>query len=162
MLLRRDDGHEIDTDPARLDVAQVHRWLSTESYWALGRSLQTVETSVANSICYGIYGPPTEGLDGVGRQVGFARAVTDHATYAWICDVFIDVKARGLGLGTWLSRSVVAHLREQGVPRIVLATRDAHEVYRRAGFDDLAVPSRWLEIDLRPNRGLAESESEAS
>jgi GNAT superfamily N-acetyltransferase len=82
--------------------------------------------------------------------------VTDQATYAWICDVFIDAKARGLGLGTWLSRIIVEHLREQGVPRIVLATRDAHEVYRRAGFEDLAVPSRWLEIDLRPNRGLAD------
>jgi GNAT superfamily N-acetyltransferase len=161
MLLRRDDGHEIDTDQARLDVAQVHRWLSTESYWALGRSRQTVETSVANSICYGIYGPPGEGPDGAGRQVGFARAVTDQATYAWICDVFIDGKARGLGLGTWLSRSIVAHLREKGVSRLVLATRDAHEVYRRAGFDNLAVPSRWLEIDLRPTRGLADPQPES-
>ena len=87
--------------------------------------------------------------------------MTDQATHAWICDVFIDGKARGLGLGTWLSRSIVAHLREKGVPRIVLATRDAHEVYRRAGVDDLAVPSRWLEIDLRPTLGLADPQPES-
>jgi GNAT superfamily N-acetyltransferase len=151
MLLRRDDGHEIDTDPARLDVPLIHRWLSTESYWALGRSAQAVETSVANSLCYGSYAPAG------GGQVGFARAVTDQATYAWVCDVFIAADSRGLGLGTWLARSIVADLRERGVPRIVLATRDAHEVYRRAGFADLAVPSRWLEIDVRPTRNVTES-----
>ncbi len=142
MLLRRADGHEIDTTNDRLDVALVHRWLSTDAYWALGRSASTVVTAVANSVCYGVYDPG-------GAQVGFARVVTDGATYAWICDVYIDRPSRGLGLGTWLARSIVADLLERDVPRIVLATADAHEVYRRAGFVELATPSRWMEIDLR-------------
>jgi GNAT superfamily N-acetyltransferase len=142
MLLRRDDGHEIDTSPERLDIALVHRWLSTDAYWALGRSAATMTTAIANSICYGVYGPS-------GAQVGFARALTDSATYAWVCDVYVDRAARGLGLGTWLARSVVADLREREIPRIVLATADAHEVYRRAGFTELGQPSRWMEIDLR-------------
>lgn len=145
MLLRRDDGHEIDTTPDRLDLAQVHRWLSTDSYWAMGRSEQTIATAVANSTCYGIYDPD-------GRLVGFARAITDSATFAWLCDVYIDREARGRGLGTWLARSIVAELHERGVPRVLLATRDAHEIYRRAGFDQLAHPSTWMEIDHRPTR----------
>lgn len=142
MLLHRDDGHEIDTTTDRLDVAQVHRWLSTDSYWALGRSESTVATALANSRCYGVYDPD-------GRQVGFARAITDGATFAWVCDVYIDRAARGRGLGTWLARSIVADLTERGVPRFVLTTADAHEVYRRAGFQDLIRPSRWMEIDCR-------------
>ena len=145
MLLRRDDGHEIDTTTDRLDVALVHRWLSTDAYWALGRSEQTVAAAVANSTCYGVYDPGN-------RLVGFARAITDSATFAWVCDVYIDRGARGLGLGTWLARSIVAELQERGVPRVVLATRDAHEVYRRAGFGELAHPSTWMEIDHRPTR----------
>jgi len=143
MQLRRDDGYEIDTDHERLDVALVHRWLSTDAYWAMGRSAQTMATSIANSIPYGVYAAD-------GAQVGVARAVTDLATYAWICDVYIDERARGLGLGTWLAQSIVTDLRQRGVARLVLATRDAHEVYRKAGFTELAVPSRWMEIDVRP------------
>lgn len=151
MLLRRDDGHEIDTAPDRLDLAQAHRWLSTDAYWALGRTEETVATAAANSICYGVYAP-------AGRQVGFARVVTDTATFAWLCDVYIDRGARGLGLGTWLARSVVADVQERGVPRLLLATADAHEVYRKAGFSELARPSRMMEIDHRvigePTRDL--------
>jgi GNAT superfamily N-acetyltransferase len=143
MLLHRDDGYEIDTTPERIDGDRVHQWLSTDAYWAIGRSAQTVATARANSTCFGVYAPD-------GAQVGFARVVTDHATYAWICDVYIDRAARGFGLGTWLAQSIVAELREQGIPRIVLATADAHEVYRRAGFVELAYPQRWMEIDLRP------------
>jgi GNAT superfamily N-acetyltransferase len=142
MRVRRDDGHEIDTDKTRLDGVLIHRWLSTDSYWAHGRPEQAVATSIEHSVCYGIYAPG-------GRQVGFARAVTDEATYAWVCDVYVDRSSRGLGLGTWLARSIVADLRERGLRRIVLATADAHEVYRRAGFTELATPSRWMEIDER-------------
>lgn len=142
MRVRREDGHEIDTDKARLDGSLVHRWLSTDSYWARGRPEHAVATSIEKSTCYGIYASD-------GRQVGFARAVTDEATYAWICDVYVDRGSRGLGLGTWLARTMVADLREHGIPRIVLATADAHEVYRRAGFVELGTPSRWMEIDER-------------
>jgi GNAT superfamily N-acetyltransferase len=141
-MLRRDDGHEIDTERQRLDLALVHRWLSTDAYWALGRSADVMRTSMANSTCYGVYDPG-------GRQVGFARVVTDDATYAWLCDVYVDRGSRGIGLGTWLVREVVADLQERGVPRIVLATADAHEVYRRAGFVGVARPANWMEIDRR-------------
>lgn len=143
MRLAREDGHEIDTDPRRLDGALVHRWLSTDAYWAVGRSADTVSTAFANSIGYGVYAPG-------GEQVGVARVITDHATFAWVCDVYIDRDSRGLGLGTWLARSVVADLEEQGIRRMVLATADAHDVYRRAGFQELTKPSRWMEIDRRP------------
>jgi GNAT superfamily N-acetyltransferase len=148
MLLRRDDGHEIDTDPDRLDQAQVHRWLATDAYWALGRAEAAMATAIANSRCYGVYDP-------AGRQVGFARVVTDGATHAWLCDVYIDRTARGAGLGTWLAASVVADLQRRGIPRIVLATADAHEVYRKAGFTELTYPSRWMEIDRRDTAGLS-------
>jgi GNAT superfamily N-acetyltransferase len=143
MLLRRDDGHEIDTDASRVDPAQVHQWLSTDAYWAIGRSAQAVATSIAHSICYGVY-------DGDKRQVGIARAVTDHATHAWVCDVYIEPGSRGLGLGTWLARAIVADLHQRGIPRLLLATADAHDVYRRAGFTELARPARFMEIDQRP------------
>jgi GNAT superfamily N-acetyltransferase len=155
MLLRREDGYEIDTAPDRLDLARVHHWLSTDAYWALGRSAATVATAVANSTCYGVYDP-------AGQQVGFARAVTDGATFAWVCDVYIDRAARGRGLGTWLARSIVADLTERGVPRLVLATADAHEIYRKAGFQEVARPSFWMEIDRRgitayPTRDVADT-----
>jgi GNAT superfamily N-acetyltransferase len=98
---------------------------------------------VANSTCYGVYDPN-------GQQVGFARAVTDNATFAWVCDVYIDRAVRGHGLGTWLAQSIVADLTERGVPRMILATADAHEIYRKAGFREIARPSLWMEVDRRP------------
>jgi GNAT superfamily N-acetyltransferase len=146
MRLRRPDGYEIDTSPGRLEVDQVHRWLSTDAYWALGRPAATVAASVANSVCFGVYAPG-------GEQVGFARAVTDHSTFAWICDVYVARTARGQGLGTWLAQAVVDEMRNAGVPRIILATADAHTVYEKAGFTPLVEPGRWMEIDLRSTRG---------
>jgi GNAT superfamily N-acetyltransferase len=142
MVSRRDDGFEIDTDPGRLDVQRVHEWLSTDAYWALGRPKHVVVRSIEGSLCFGLYAPD-------GGQAGFARVVTDHATFAWLCDVYVDRAVRGLGLGTWL----VLTIREQllgMVPRIVLATADAHGVYAKAGFTPFAEPQRWMEIDLRP------------
>ena len=142
MLVRREDGHEIDTDAGRLDVALVHRWLATDAYWAMGRPADVVARSVANSVCFGMYA-----LDG--PQGGFARVVTDHATFAWLCDVYIAPDARALGLGTWLAQAVVTEMRGRGLPRIILATRDAHTIYEKAGFVPLAEPARWMEIDVR-------------
>jgi GNAT superfamily N-acetyltransferase len=146
MLTRRSDGYEIDTSPGRLEVNQVHRWLSTDAYWALGRPASVVADSLANSVCFGVYAS-------TGEQVGFARAVTDHATFAWICDVYIDRSARSRGLGTWLAQAVTDELHAAGVHRIILATADAHSIYAKAGFTTLAEPNRWMEIDLRPTRG---------
>ena len=146
MLVRRPDGYEIDTSPGRLEADQVHRWLSTDAYWALGRPAAPVAASVGNSVCFGVYAPS-------GEQVGFARAVTDHATFAWVCDVYVDRAARGHGLGSWLAQSVVDEMRAAGVSRIILATADAHAIYEKAGFTPLVEPGRWMEIDIRPTRG---------
>jgi GNAT superfamily N-acetyltransferase len=145
----RDDGYEIDTAPDRLDLERLHHWLSTDAYWARGRSAEVVARSVRGSLCFGVYARD-------GTLTGFARAVTDGATFAWLCDVYVDRAARGIGLGGWLVRVVRDDLRERGIRRIVLATADAHEVYARVGFAPLAVPGRWMEIDGRDTSDFPE------
>ncbi len=137
------NGYTLSTDPARLDISAIHDYLSQRSYWAQGRSRQVVERSITNSLCFGIYAPD-------GSQVGFARVVTDYATFAWLCDVFILENARGLGLSKWLVQAVTAHPDLQGLRNFVLATRDAHELYRRyGGFESFQSPERWM---ARPRR----------
>ncbi|MDG6105227.1 GNAT family N-acetyltransferase [Dactylosporangium aurantiacum] len=142
---RSRDGYTLTTDPARVDVDLVHRWLSEESYWAAGRAHDVVARSIAGSLPYSIWRD--------GTQVAFARAVTDGATFVWICDVFVTTAHRGRGLGQWLVDAIVADLSAAGLQRFLLATRDAHEVYRRSGFEPLAGPTRFMEIDRRPTRG---------
>ncbi|MCU1689474.1 MAG: GCN5-like N-acetyltransferase [Jatrophihabitantaceae bacterium] len=136
------EGYETSTDPARIDVPQVHRWLSEQSYWAAGRSLATVESAIEGSRCYSAFSAD-------GAQAAFARIVTDGATFAWICDVFVGGDHRGRGLGRHLVGTAVADLTAMGVARVVLATRDAHEVYRPLGFGALPDPSMWMLIDNR-------------
>ncbi|EEP72870.1 GCN5 N-acetyltransferase [Micromonospora sp. ATCC 39149] len=143
--MTREDGHQISTDPARLDLDLVHHWLSTDAYWALGRDRGTVGRAFAGSLPFGVYRP------GDGRQVAVARVVTDGVTFAWLCDVYVDRSARGRGLGTWLAGAVRDHLATLGVRRIVLATVDAHGVYARVGFAPVD-PGRWMEHDGRVNR----------
>ncbi len=138
MAGRTDDRgwYEISTDRARLEVEAIHGYLAERAYWAQCRPLSAVRASIEHSLCFGIY-------DGEG-QVGFARTVTDYATFAWLCDVFVLETHRGRGLGKWLIECIVAHPELQGM-RLMLATRDAHELYRRyGGFDDLEDPSRWM------------------
>jgi GNAT superfamily N-acetyltransferase len=130
-------GYWASDDRSLVDVAQVHRWLSTESYWAAGRPSEVVARSVAESLTLGLYGPGDD-------QVGVCRLVTDYATFAWLCDVFIDTAVRGAGLGTFLVETATAHPAVRGL-RLVLGTRDAHELYRRFGFESLAAPDRWME-----------------
>lgn len=137
----RDDGLTISDDPALLDIDRIHAWLSA-SYWASDRDRDTVQRSIEHSHPYGVYAPG-------GEQVALARATTDFTTYAWIGDVVVDDAWRSKGIGTWLMGVVVDHLSAMGVPRIVLATRDAHGVYERAGFTALRKPSYWMEIDRR-------------
>jgi GNAT superfamily N-acetyltransferase len=147
--IRRADGYELSTDPGRIDVDRVHRWLSMDAYWALGRPREVVERSIRNSLVFGVYRADDTKSDN-GRQVAYARAVTDSATFAWLCDVYVDPAERGRGLGTWLASSVRDHLADTGVRRILLATNDAHAVYAKAGWTPLATPQRWMELDTRP------------
>ncbi|GAA4740834.1 GNAT family N-acetyltransferase [Nocardioides endophyticus] len=126
----------VSTDVTRLDVDTVHRWLSTDAYWAIGRPREVVERAVAGSLNFGAY-------DG-DQLVGYARVVTDHATFAWLCDVYVDPGARGSGVGTALVSAVDAELTDLGVRRAVLATADAHELYARFGFEPMSQPERWM------------------
>ena len=126
----------ISTDKSRLDIDVIHEFLGT-SYWAAGRSVDTIRRSIENSIPFGVYKGD--------QQVGFARVITDYATFAWIADVFIIDSFRGQGLGTWLMEVIIAHPDLQGFRRWVLATKDAHELYRRFGFTELKLPERWME-----------------
>jgi GNAT superfamily N-acetyltransferase len=120
------DGYTISNDPARLDVDAIHAYLTT-SYWAEGIPRATVERSLAHSTGYGLYAPD-------GRQVGFARVVTDWSTFAYLCDVYVLDAHRGRGLGVWLVETVVAQPGLRGIRRLALATRDAHGLYERFGF----------------------------
>jgi GNAT superfamily N-acetyltransferase len=127
----------ISTDRSRLDLAVIHEFLTNSSYWAKGRSFETVRRSVANSLPFGLYEEE--------RQIGFARVVTDYATFAWLADVFVLEEARGRGLGTWLVEVILSHPELRGFRRWTLATKDAHEIYRKFGFSELKRPERWME-----------------
>lgn len=145
------DDYLISTDRADLDVALIHDYLSNSTYWATGRKIEVVQRSVANSLCFGLFKTnPEEG----NQQVGFARVVTDYATFAWLADVFILDEHRGKGLGKWLSEVIISHPDLQGFRRWVLATKDAHELYRRVGFRELHRPDRWME---RPDPNMQEN-----
>jgi len=132
------EGYAFSSDPALVDADLVFDWLSTDAYWALGRPREMVDKAFAGSLVFGLYGPE-------GGQVGFARAITDGATFAWLCDVYIDRSVRGRGLGTWMVEQVQAELERTGVRRILLATLDAHAVYAKLGFTPLTEPDRWME-----------------
>ncbi len=131
------DQFQISTDPGRLDLDWMESALSQRAYWALRRSRQAIARSIEGSLCFGIYAGD--------RQVGIARVITDGATFGWLCDVFIDEAWRGQGLGAWLIETIVADVRLATLRRLVLATRDAHDLYRRhGGFEPLANPERWM------------------
>lgn len=138
---------EISTDPSRLDVAMIHRYLSSSSYWAQGRSRAIVERSIAGSLCFGAY------IDG--RQVGFARVATDRAVFAYIMDVFVLPGHRGAGIGTNLMEAVLAHPDLQGLRLIALRTKDAHAVYARFGFRAPVDPEAFMVIQAPSATGSA-------
>lgn len=131
------DGIEISCEKARLDLDAVHGFLKT-AYWSPGLPRDVLERAVENSLCFGAY----QGA----RQVGFARVVTDCATFAWVCDVFVIESHRRRGIADALLLAVKGHRALQGLRRWSLATRDAHALYRRHGFLPLADPARALEI----------------
>jgi GNAT superfamily N-acetyltransferase len=128
----------ISTDPGLLDLAVIHDFLANRSYWAPGITHQVLRRALDASLCFGLYEH--------GRQIGLARVVTDRATFAWLCDVFVLEEYRGRGLSKWLMGCVVAHPDLQSLRRFVLGTRDAHGLYARYGFKPLADPTRFLEI----------------
>ena len=134
---QRRDRFVVSTNPNRLDIGAVHDYLAHHSYWAQGRPLEIVRRSIERSLCFGLY-------DG-NQLVGFARVVSDGATFAWLCDVFVLESHRGLGLAKWLIACVVSHPELQNLKNFILATRDAHELYRRyGGFESLAHPEKWM------------------
>ncbi|GAA2795627.1 GNAT family N-acetyltransferase [Kitasatospora sp. CM 4170] len=143
MTAIREDGYELSTDVSRIDVGLVHHWLSTDAYWALGVARETVEQGVRASLNFGVY-------DAAGAQVAYARIVSDLATFAWLCDVYVAPAHRGRGLGTWLAGAVRDHLAPYRLRRILLATQDAHGVYAKAGFTPLPNPERMMVLSRTP------------
>ena len=127
----------ITTDPSRLDLDVIHHFLAS-SYWAAGIAREIVERAVGHSLCFGAF----DGED----QVGFARVISDHATYAYVSDVFVLPSHRGRGIGKHLMAAIVAHPELQGLRRWTLATRDAHGLYRQYGFAEPRYPERQMEI----------------
>ncbi len=133
------DGHIVDTAPERLDRALVRDFLAT-SYWAEGIPQEVVDAACDGSVCFGLYEEPR------GDQIGFARVVTDSASFAYLCDVFVLPTHRGRGLSKWLVACVLEHPDLQGLRRWMLATRDAHGLYTRFGFAPLDDPQKFMQI----------------
>ncbi|MER6806558.1 MULTISPECIES: GNAT family N-acetyltransferase [Streptomyces] len=136
------EGYEISTDPGRIDAERVHRWLSTDAYWALGRPRDKQDAAIAGSLNFGVYASAS------GEQVAYARVVTDRATFAWLCDVYVDPSVRGKGVGTALVAAVREDLLPYGLRRVLLATHDAHGVYEKLGFRALDRPDQWMALVL--------------
>jgi GNAT superfamily N-acetyltransferase len=136
---------EIDASRDRLDMAAIHEFL-TGSYWSPGIPRATVERAIEGSLNFGLY----RDMQGRSVQIGFARVVTDGATFAYVADVFVLPDFRGVGLAAWLITTALTHPALQGLRRVLLATKDAHAVYARCGFVPLARPERFMEIN-RPD-----------
>ncbi|HSG45031.1 MAG TPA: GNAT family N-acetyltransferase [Anaerolineales bacterium] len=140
MLEVKKDNFTISTDPSRLDVDAIADML-TRAYWAKGRPRENTERAIANSLVFGLY-------DG-DKQIGIARIVSDFAVFAYLCDVFIHEDYRSRGLGKWLMETVKSHPDLQGLRRLLLATHDAHELYKQYGWMPLENPHNWMEIIYR-------------
>ncbi|MBI1177981.1 GNAT family N-acetyltransferase [bacterium] len=128
---------EVSTDKSRLDRRLIHAFLGS-TYWAAGISRETVDQAIEGSFCFGVFES--------GQQIAFARVITDHATFAWLADVFVVESHRGLGVGKFLVAEILANARLQNLRRWMLATLDAHGLYEQFGFQKLAHPERFLEI----------------
>lgn len=144
---RRRETFTLTTDVAAMDLDAIHAYL-TRSYWSEGISKALVAKAMDGSLCFGL-------LD-AGRQIGFARVITDRATFAYLCDVYVLEAYQGRGLGTWLMQELMTHPDLQGLRRFGLVTRDAHGLYEKCGFAGLANPDGHMEI-VRPGMYLQES-----
>ena len=133
--------YSVSTDPSRLDLAAIHAYLAA-SYWSPGLPLDVLQRAISGSLCFGLYHQD--------EQIGFARVITDRATFAYLCDVFVLDSHRGQGLGRWLMETVANHASLQGLRRFVLVTRDAHGLYAKLGFKPLAKPEGYME-QYRPD-----------
>ena len=138
------DNFSISTDKLKLDLPVIHNFLS-HTYWSENISFETVQKSIEGSMCFGVYDNGNQALP-AGKQVGFARMVTDNATFAYLADVFIIEEYRGRGLSKWLMEFILAHPDLQGLRRILLATKDAHSLYKQFGFMPLNNPERFMHI----------------
>jgi len=136
MIITR-DNYSISTDKSKLDIIMIHDFLS-HSYWAENIPVETVQRSIEGSRCFAVF-------DGE-KQIGFARMITDKATFAYLADVFIIEAYRGRGLSKWLMEVIMTYSELQGLRRILLATRDAHELYKQFGFSPLTHTDRWMQI----------------
>lgn len=128
----------VSTDKSRLQFDIIQSFLANGSYWAKNRKPEQTRTAIEHSICFGLYHDD--------RQIGFARVVSDQATFAYLGDVFVIEEFRGRGLSKWLMETIIAHPDLQGLRRWVLATRDAHGLYEQYGFGELVHPDRWMEL----------------
>jgi N-acetylglutamate synthase-like GNAT family acetyltransferase len=131
-------GFSISTDNNLLDIDLVHNYLDKDSYWANGIPFEKLERSIKNSLCFGVYFN--------GKQIGFARVVTDKATFGYLADVFILPEFRKQGLSKWLVQTIMNHPDLQGLRRWSLATVDAHGLYAQFGFTEITNPERWMQI----------------
>jgi len=128
----------ISTDKEKLDVDSIHDFLSTTAYWCLNIPKDNVQTSIHNSLCFGVYEDK--------KQIGFARVITDFATIAYLGDVYVLEEYRGLGISKWLMEIVMNHPNLQGLRRWILLTADAHELYRKFGWTDISDSTKWMEF----------------
>jgi GNAT superfamily N-acetyltransferase len=147
MTLHPTNDYTISTEVQKMDVEAIYAYLA-RSYWAEGRTKSTVEKSIRNSLNFGVFAPE-------GAQVGFARVITDYATFAYLADVYILEEHRGHGLSKWLMETIMAHPELQGLRRWSLATRDAHGLYAQFGFTPLPKPEIWMQIfnqDANPQK----------
>ena len=131
-------GFRISSDRNEMDFEAIHAFI-VESYWARGIPRETLKRAIENSLCFGVFAEH-------GEQIGFARAVTDTATFAYLADVYVLEAHRGLGLSKWLMQEILSHPGLQGLRRISLATQDAHGLYARFGFTPLANPEILMEV----------------
>jgi GNAT superfamily N-acetyltransferase len=137
MLITR-GGYEIDDDPGRLDVDAIHDFLVRDAYWSPGIPRHVLDRAISGSLNFGLYAD--------GAQAGFARVISDKATFAWLTDVYVLPDHRGHGLGHWLVQATLDHPDLQGLGRVALVTTDAHQIYADCGFVPLPDPQRWMAV----------------
>ena len=131
------DGFTISTEKEKLDIDLIHSFLN-RTYWAEGISKEVIRRSIEGSLCFGVFGND--------KQIGFARMITDKATFAYLADVFIIEEYRGRGLSKWLMEVIMSHPDLQGLRRMILVTKDAHGLYKQFGFTPLINVDRWMHI----------------